>query len=133
MGHLPSLLLSLGFNVRRKRSVPVRALPAGFGMGCGGWSAASMALEILHGALVLLGRRARVERTEVAAAAGLRVDLARIEAIAARLELADHRRPPRAPCALRMLRVRARRMAGVGFLRSGTFGRSLALKRSPAT
>jgi hypothetical protein len=28
-----SLLLSLGFNVRRQRSVPVRALPAGFGMG----------------------------------------------------------------------------------------------------
>src|SRR5499427_10801815 len=97
-----SLLLGLGFNVRRKRSVPVRALPAGSGMGCGGWSAASMALEILHGALVLLGRRARVERAEIAAAAGLRVDLARIEAIAARLELADHRRLPRAACALRL-------------------------------
>jgi len=92
-----------------------------------------MALEVLHGALVLLGPRARVERAEVAAAAGLRVDLARIEAIAARLELADRRRLPRAARALRMLRIRARRMAGVGFLRSGTFGRSLALKRSPAT
>src|SRR5215472_7583109 len=52
-----------------------------------------MTLEVLHGALVLLGRRARTERAEVAAAAGLRVDFARIEAIAARLELADHRRP----------------------------------------
>src|SRR5262249_7190167 len=98
---------------------------------CGG--AASMTLEVLHGALVLLGRRARPERAEIAATARLRVDFARIEAKATRLELADHRRLPRAACALRMLRVRARRMAGVGFLRSGTFGRSLALKRSPPT
>src|SRR5262249_31264576 len=61
--------------------------------------------EILHGALVLLGRRARLERAEITAAAGLRVDLARIEAIAARRELADHRRLPRAAYARRMLRV----------------------------
>src|SRR5262245_40781664 len=32
-------------------------------------SAASMALEILHGTLVLLGRRARLERAEIATAA----------------------------------------------------------------
>src|SRR5262245_59848697 len=68
-----------------------------------------MTLEILHGALVLLGRRARLERAEITAAAGLRVDFARIEAIAARLELADHRRLPRSACALRMLRFAARR------------------------
>src|SRR5262249_13989489 len=71
--------------------------------GCGGGFAASMTLEILHGALVLLGRRARLERAEIAAAASLRVDLARIEAIAAQPELADHRRLPRAACARRML------------------------------
>src|SRR5262245_18518011 len=59
-------------------------------------SAASMALEVLHGTLVLLGRRPRLEGAEIAAPAGLRVHLARIEAIAARLELADHRRLPRA-------------------------------------
>src|SRR5262245_64030779 len=58
--------------------------------------AASMALEVLHGTLVLLGRAARLEGAEIAAPAGLRVHLARIEAIAARLELADHRRLPRA-------------------------------------
>src|SRR5262245_57431025 len=70
-----------------------------------GFTITSMTLEILHGALVLLGRRARLERAEITAAAGLRVDLARIEAIAARTELADHRRLPRAACARRMLRV----------------------------
>src|SRR5262245_48137240 len=73
--------------------------------GCGRGFAASMTLEILHGALVLLGRRARLERAEITAATGLRVDLARIEAIAARTELADHRRLPRAACTRRMLRV----------------------------
>src|SRR5215813_1853612 len=67
-----------------------------------------MTLEILHGALMLLGRRARLERAEIAAAAGLRGDLAGIEAIAARAELADHRRLPRAACARRMLCVAAR-------------------------
>jgi len=67
-----------------------------------------MTLEILHGALVLLGRCARLERAEITAATGLRVDLARIEAIAARTELADHRRLPRAVCARRMLRFAAR-------------------------
>src|SRR5215813_134235 len=76
--------------------------------GCGGRFAASMTLEILHGALVLLGRRARLVRAEITAAAGLRVDLARIEAIAARAELADHRRLPRAACARRMLCFAAR-------------------------
>src|SRR5215470_16014541 len=70
-----------------------------------------MTLEILHGALVLLRRHARTERPEIAAAAGLRVDFARIEAIAARLEFADHRRLPRADCALRMLRFATRRCA----------------------
>src|SRR5262245_41855037 len=88
-------------------------------------SAASMALEVLHGALVLLGRRPCLEGAEIAAPAGVRVRLARIEAIAARLELADHglarprpegwRRacargdmPRHAACALRTLRFAAR-------------------------
>src|SRR5262245_57910936 len=53
-----------------------------------------MPLEVLHRALVLLGLGARLEGAEIAMPAGLRVDLARIKAIAARLELADHDRPP---------------------------------------
>src|SRR5262249_26313073 len=61
--------------------------PAAAGGGCkggyGGRFAASMTLEILHGALVLLGRRPRLERAEITAAAGFLVDFARIEAIAA--------------------------------------------------
>src|SRR6516225_2531189 len=95
-------------------SSPVGAARRGFGRGCGG--AASMTLEVLHGALVLLGRRARRKGAEVAAAAGLRVDFARIEAIATRLELADHRRLPRAACARRMLRSAARRCALVAIV-----------------
>src|SRR5262245_24462508 len=71
-------------------------------------SAASMALEVLHGALVLLSRRAGLEGAEIAAPAGLRVALARIQAIAARLELTNHRRLPRATRALRTLRSAAR-------------------------
>src|SRR5262249_11256100 len=90
-------------------------VPRGKG-GCGGRLAASMTLEILHGALVLLGRRARLERAEIAAAAGFRIDLARIEAIAARLELADHRRLPRAACARRMLRFAGRLCALVAIV-----------------
>src|SRR6516162_1819265 len=81
-----------------------------------GRDAASMTLEVLHRALVLLGRRARRKRAEVAAAAGLRVDFARIEAIAARLELADHRRLSRAACAPRMLRLAARLCALVAIV-----------------
>src|SRR5215468_6854003 len=123
-------LLSLGFNVRRSREFPVRAPHArvrhGKG-GCGG--AASMALEVLHGALVLLGRRARRKRAEIAAAAGLRVELARIEAIAARLELADHRRLPRAACALRMLRFAARLCAFVAIVNLRRWSRRLPTTR----
>src|SRR5262245_38506488 len=110
-------LLSLGFNVRRSREFPVRAPHArvrhGKG-GCGG--AASMAREVLHGALVLPGPRARRKRAEIAAAAGLRVELARIEAIAARLELADHRRLPRAARARWILRLAARRCVRVAIV-----------------
>jgi hypothetical protein len=52
--------------------------------------ARSMALEVLYCALVLLRSRAGLEGAEIAAPAGLRIDLARIEAIAARFELSDH-------------------------------------------
>src|SRR5919197_1506201 len=55
-------------------------------------SLASMTLEILNGVLVFFGRRGRLERAEIGARAGLRIDLARIEPVAAGLELADHRR-----------------------------------------
>src|SRR5262245_40570362 len=91
-------------------------------------SVASMALEILHGTLVLLGCRARLEGAEIAAPTGLRVHLARIEAIAARLELADHRRLPRAArlCAalaiaslLRWFGLCQPRLAGEGSVRPG--------------
>ena len=56
-----------------------------------------MTLEILHRALVLLGGGAGLERAEIAPPAGLRVELARIEAVAAGLKFADHvilLRPP---------------------------------------
>src|SRR5262245_27352221 len=53
------------------------------------------ALEVLHGPLVLLGRRARRERPEIAAPAGLRILLARIEAVPSGRKLANHRQPPR--------------------------------------
>jgi hypothetical protein len=126
-------LLSFGFNVRRSEEFPVRAPPAwvrqGKG-GCGG--AASMTLEVLHGALVLLGRRARRKRAEIAAAAGLRVDYPRIEAIAARLELADHRRLPRAACALRMLRFAARRCVLVAIVNLHRWSRRFANREEAA-
>src|SRR6185437_1732098 len=54
-------------------------------------SLASVPLEILHFALVLLGRRARLERSEIAALAGVRIGLARIEPVLASFEFADHR------------------------------------------
>ena len=47
-------------------------------------------LEILHRAFVLFGRRARLEGAEIAALAGLRVRLARIEPVFAGSEFADH-------------------------------------------
>src|ERR1051325_11086930 len=47
-------------------------------------------LEILHGALVLFGRRARLEGAEVLALAGLAILLARIEPVAAGGKFADH-------------------------------------------
>jgi hypothetical protein len=53
-----------------------------------------MPFEILHGALVLLRRRAAGEGAEIAPPAGLRIFLARIEPIFARGELADHWRAP---------------------------------------
>src|SRR5262249_43522143 len=47
--------------------------------------------EELHRALVLLRRRERLERAEIAALARLRVLLARVQAVRARRELLDHR------------------------------------------
>src|SRR5215813_11706644 len=49
-----------------------------------------MPFEILNGALVLFGSGTRLERTEVAAPAGLRIDLAGIEPVLAGLQFADH-------------------------------------------
>src|SRR5262245_17737716 len=49
-----------------------------------------MRLEVLDLALVLLRGGPRLERPEVAAPAGLRVLLARIETVSARRELPDH-------------------------------------------
>src|SRR5205807_9811615 len=48
------------------------------------------ALEHLHGALVLHRRRARAEGAEVAAPAGLGILLARVEAVVAAPEFAEH-------------------------------------------
>src|SRR5215510_12285648 len=50
----------------------------------------SMPLEVLHRTLLLERGCARRKRTEIAALAGLRVLLARIEAVLARGQLADH-------------------------------------------
>src|SRR4029078_10742541 len=50
----------------------------------------SMPLEVLYVLLVVLARLLGAERAEVAALAGLRVLLLRVEAIFARGELADH-------------------------------------------
>src|SRR5262245_35574523 len=76
-----------------------------------GQGSASMALEILHRALVLLRRRARLERAEITPAASLGVGFARIEPVAPGLELADHRRLLRTANALRMQRMLAPRRA----------------------
>src|ERR1700742_4427693 len=49
-----------------------------------------MPLEILHVAFVPLCRSARLEGAEIAALAGLRIDLAGIEPVFAGLQFADH-------------------------------------------
>src|ERR1700733_15050706 len=51
---------------------------------------ASMPLEVLHRALVLLGGGAAGEGAEIAAAAGLRILFARIEPVFAGRQFADH-------------------------------------------
>lgn len=50
----------------------------------------SMPLEILHGALVLLGRGARGKGAEIAPFACLRILLARIQPVLSGRELSDH-------------------------------------------
>ena len=52
-----------------------------------------MPLEILYVALVLFGRRAGLERAEVAALAGSGIDLAGIEPVLAGFQFANHDRP----------------------------------------
>ena len=49
-----------------------------------------MPLEILHFPLMLLRRRAAVEGAEIAALAGLGIELAGVEAVFAGFEFADH-------------------------------------------
>jgi hypothetical protein len=51
-----------------------------------------MPLEILHGALVLFGRRPRFEGTEIAPLAGFGIQLSGIEPVFAGLQFADHER-----------------------------------------
>jgi hypothetical protein len=51
-------------------------------------------LEILHGALVLLGGLAGIERAEIAPPIRPRVNLARIKSILAGIELAYHTAQP---------------------------------------
>src|SRR5437660_7385099 len=60
---------------------------------------ASVALAVLHRALMLLSRHARIECAEITPAAGLRVDFARIKPVSAGFELADHAAsiPPATP------------------------------------
>jgi hypothetical protein len=62
--------------------------PAGGGRT--GLSGCSVALEVLHGALVLFRRSAGCECSEVAPFAGARVELARIQTVLAVAQLADH-------------------------------------------
>ena len=50
----------------------------------------SAALEVLHRTLVLFGRRARLERAEISAAAGPRIAFSRIEAVLTRRKLPNH-------------------------------------------
>src|SRR5882757_4465585 len=51
---------------------------------------ASVPLEVLYGAFMLLGRRTRFERAEIAPFAGLRVHFARIEPVFAGRQFSDH-------------------------------------------
>src|SRR4051794_18565100 len=53
-----------------------------------------MALEVLHRAFVLLGGGAGAEGAQIAALAGLRILLARVEPVLAGFQLADHGGPP---------------------------------------
>src|SRR5580692_850909 len=51
---------------------------------------ASMVLEVLHGAFVLLGGSSAAERPQIFPLAGPRVGLARVEAVFGGIEFADH-------------------------------------------
>src|SRR3982751_3733941 len=55
-----------------------------------------MALEVLHLPLMPFGSGARLERSETAPLAGLRIDLAGIQPVFAGAQLADHGRLPMA-------------------------------------
>src|SRR5438067_2187059 len=56
--------------------------------------ASALALKELHRALVLLGRGARLERSQVPAPPGFGIELARIEPVLTGSELSDHRCNP---------------------------------------
>src|SRR6516165_5855545 len=58
--------------------------------------------------------------------------LRELETVAARLELADHRRLPRAACALRMLRFAARRCALVAIVNLHRWSRRFANREEAA-
>src|SRR5258705_2785883 len=53
-----------------------------------------MPLEVLHGAFMLFGRRARLEGTKIPLLAGLRIYLAGIEPVLAGLQFPDHNVSP---------------------------------------
>src|SRR5262249_46743871 len=85
------------------------------------------ALEILHRTFMLLRGCARLERTEISAPAGLWIGLARIEAVRARFQLANHRRPPRSACARAGGGMGAKR----GTCRNCSFHRNTLIEAAP--
>jgi hypothetical protein len=60
-----------------------------------------MVLEILNGALMLLGLIARIERSQIATLASLWIQFPGIESVLARLEFADHEFLPNAESVLK--------------------------------
>jgi hypothetical protein len=67
----------------------VGSQPYTFYEGMGGWASA-VAFKKLHGTLVLFSGCSAREGAEVAPSSGLWVDLARVETVLSRLQLANH-------------------------------------------